>query len=205
MAETSAEARHWDNVYATKDASTVSWHQDVPTASLRLIGPRGSRTSAVDIGAGASPLGHHLLTHGWEHVTLLDVSTEGLDLARGRLVQDAAGVDFVVGDVLDWSPTRQYDLWHDRAVLHFVTDPDDRARYIDLAGRTVVTGGHLVIGGFAPDGPTHCSGLPTAQRFAHELALEFAEHFNRVALDSDVHVTPSGAEQAFSWVVLRRR
>lgn len=205
MADTTVGARHWDNVYATKDARTVSWHQDIPATSLRLIGPRRSRTSAVDIGAGASPLGDHLLAQGWEHLTLLDVSAEGLDLARARLGRNAAGVDYVVSDVLDWSPAPQYDLWHDRAVLHFLTDPDDRARYVDLAGRTVVTGGHLVIGGFAPDGPTQCSGLPTAQRSAHELALEFAEHFTQVALEADVHTTPSGAEQAFSWAVLRRR
>ncbi|ROR91866.1 class I SAM-dependent methyltransferase [Nocardioides aurantiacus] len=205
MAETSGSARHWDTVYATKDTRTVSWHEDVPTTSLRLIGPRGSRTSVVDIGAGASPLGDHLVAQRWEHVTLLDVSDEGLALTRERLRQHAPHPELVVSDVLDWSPARQYDVWHDRAVLHFLTDPGDRARYVDLAARTVAPQGHLVVGGFAPDGPTHCSGLPTAQRSAHELALEFAEHFTQVELDTDTHTTPSGAEQAFAWAVLQRR
>ncbi|GAB3669192.1 class I SAM-dependent methyltransferase [Nocardioides korecus] len=202
MAEQSAAASHWDEVYSTKDVETVSWHQRVPSTSLRLIGP--PRRTLVDIGAGASPLVDHLLQTGWDHVTLLDVSATGLDLTLARLGDSTDRVGAVVSDVLSWSPARTYDVWHDRAVLHFLTDPADRAAYADLAARVLAPGGRLVIGGFAPDGPTHCSGMPTARRSADELAAEFEELFDLEHSEHETHVTPSKTEQSFTWVVLTR-
>ncbi len=203
MAEQSAAASHWDEVYSTKDVETVSWHQRVPTTSLRLIGP--PRRTLVDIGAGASPLVDHLLQAGWIHVTLLDVSATGLDLTLTRLVDNTDRVGAVVSDVLSWSPDRTYDVWHDRAVLHFLTDPADRAAYAVLAARTLGPGGRLVIGGFAPDGPTHCSGMPTARRLADELAAEFGERFDLEHTEHETHMTPSGSAQEFTWIVMTRR
>jgi len=195
-------ASHWDAVYTNKDVTSVSWHQDTPTTSLRLIGP--PRGTLVDVGAGASNLADHLLAAGWDHLTLLDVSTAGLDLTRGRLGGDATRATFVVSDLLAWQPTASYDVWHDRAVLHFLTEPDQRAAYVALAARTVTTGGRLVIGGFAPNGPTHCSGLPTARRSAEQIADEFVSNFTIVKVESETHHTPAGAEQEFVWAVLRR-
>lgn len=156
------------------------------------------------MGAGASPLADHLLAQGWEHLTLIDVATEGLDLTRRRLGEDAAHVSYVVSDLLAWVPPQQFDVWHDRAVLHFLIEPDDRARYAKLAARTVVSGGHAVIGGFASDGPTHCSGLPTARRSPEQMAEELGALFSLVHAELETHVTPSGAEQSFGWVLLRR-
>lgn len=203
MAELSAGALHWDGVYSSKDVQTVSWHEEVPTTSLRLIGP--PRSKFVDIGAGASRLADHLVGAGWEHLTLLDVSTTGLNLTRRRLGQNAARVDFVVSDALSWQPPASYNVWHDRAVLHFLTDPADRAAYVALAAHTLVPGGRLVVGGFAPDGPIHCSGLPTARRSPEDLASEFADHFTLGHSELEIHTTPSEAEQSFAWVVLTRR
>lgn len=202
MAEHEETAEHWDSVYATKDIQTISWHQENPVTSLRLIG--APRSTLVDVGAGASRLADHLLAQGWERLTLLDVSATGLDVTRRRLGDAASSVCFVVSDLLAWEPSERYDVWHDRAVLHFLTAPADRARYAELAARTVVSGGHLVIGGFAPDGPDYCSGLHTAGRSPEQLAEELAGHFSPVHAELEAHATPAGVAQSFAWVVLQR-
>lgn len=194
---------HWNGVYTTEDVETVSWHQEIPTTSLRLTGAPGN--TLIDIGAGASPLADHLLAAGWDHVTLLDVSAEGLGITRRRLVHEPGRTSFVVTDVLAWEPPHTYDVWHDRAVLHFLTDPADRARYAELASRAVVAGGRLVIGCFSADGPSQCSGLPTARRSAEQLAMEFQADFQLEHDETETHLTPAGDEQPLVWVVLRRR
>ena len=199
---------HWDEVYRTRPADQVSWHQPSATTSLRLLapvlGPGAATRSVVDVGAGASVLVDGLLDAGCRDVTLVDVSDEGLSVTRRRLGA-REGVAYVVADVRTWRPGRTFDAWHDRAVFHFLTDPADQAAYVATAATTVVPGGVLVLGSFAEDGPEACSGLPTARHSVTALGELFADWFEPEAGERERHVTPWGAEQSFSWVRLRRR
>ena len=196
---------HWDHVYATKAADSVSWFQARPEPSLRLIEEFGDTTGSVlDVGAGASTLADELLAHGWRDVTVLDVSSEALHIVQGRLASHGVSVSAVVCDLLEWVPQRTYDVWHDRAVLHFLTQPEDWARYIETATHAVRLGGHLVIGTFAEDGPTHCSGLATARYSADELGTLFTTGFVLKHVERTEHHTPEGSPQPFTWVVLQR-
>jgi SAM-dependent methyltransferase len=180
----------------------VSWYQREPAVSLRLV----DRTpgSVVDVGAGASTLVDALLDAGRTDLTLVDLSAEALDVTRARLGTRAEAVTFVVGDVLAWSPGRTFDVWHDRAVFHFLTDAEDQHRYVQSATRAVAPGGALVMGTFAPDGPTHCSGLETARHDAGSLEALFSDGFRPEHAESETHLTPWDAEQHFTWVLLRR-
>jgi SAM-dependent methyltransferase len=156
------------------------------------------------VGAGTSRLAETLLDAGWSDVTVLDISAEALSHLRTRLGERADRVAFVVADVLEWEPERRFDVWHDRAVFHFLTDEDGVGRYVATAVRAVRLGGTLVIGTFAEDGPTHCSGLPTSRYDADGLAAVFAPHFSPVHAEREEHSTPSGHIQPFTWRVLRR-
>lgn len=198
-------ARHWDGVYSSKVPSEVSWFQQDPAISLRLLTmavPWGC--SVIDVGAGASRLADALLDAGWTDVTALDVSSQALDTVRQRLAHRSETVSFVVADLLDWEPPRSYDAWHDRAVFHFLVDPPHRQHYIDVAAQAVAPGGALVLGAFALDGPDHCSGLPTAGYDEQGLADLFTPAFRLAHAEREEHVTPAGAVQPFTWVVLRR-
>jgi SAM-dependent methyltransferase len=200
----SAAERHWERVYATRDPSEVSWYEDRPSTSLRLMRRFASPADpVVDVGAGASLLVDALLDDGWTDVTVLDVSAGALEVARDRL-QGRPGARFVVADLLAWEPDRTFSAWHDRAVFHFLTEAGDRERYVRAAESAVRAGGVLVLGAFAEDGPTQCSALPTCRYTAEGLAELFAGGFDLEHSERDVHVTPSGAAQPFSWVVLRR-
>lgn len=191
---------HWNAVYATKATDEVSWYEPVPETSRRLITLAAPSGRVIDVGAGASGLADVLASAGYD-VTVLDVSTNALALVRERLGQQAT---YVVADVLAWAPSGSYEAWHDRAVFHFLTDQDDQARYVDLAATAVRSGGGLVMGTFAPEGPESCSGLPTARHDADSLARLFAGSFTLEYTESEEHVTPWGGMQPFTWVVLRR-
>jgi SAM-dependent methyltransferase len=194
----------WDEVYSARSATEVSWYQREPAVSLRLIESCGWPASVIDVGAGASVFVDCLLDAGYMDLTLLDLSQRALDQVRERLGTAADSVAFVCGDLLHWTPTRTYDVWHDRAVLHFLTELPDRARYTETAAHAVRPGGHLVIGTFAEDGPTECSGRPVLRSSADDLVDMFAADFAPVHSEREEHVTPWGAGQPFTWVVLRR-
>jgi SAM-dependent methyltransferase len=204
VATTDGTRRHWDDVYGTKQVDSVSWFQSVPEVSLRLVTSVGQPSSAfIDVGAGASTLIDELADRGWTDLTVLDVSAEAI-----RVRAAAAGgtkVEMIVSDVLLFELERAFDIWHDRAVLHFLTDPADVARYVEVATRAVLPGGHLVIGTFAQDGPTQCSGLPTVRYDAEALTAVFGDVFTLVHSEREEHRTPWDAVQPFTWVVLRRR
>lgn len=199
MARTRAE--HWDGVHAGRAQDEVSWYQREPSLSLRLLVEHAPGRPVLDVGAGRSELADHLLAQGFTDVTLLDVSERALTAVRERLGDRA---HYVVTDVLAWAPERRYAAWHDRAVFHFLTDLEDQATYVGLAGESVEPGGVVVLGTFAQDGPEACSGLPTVRWSADALAERFAPVFSLVHAEREVHVTPAGAEQPFTWVVLRR-
>jgi SAM-dependent methyltransferase len=203
-ANSTATARHWDSVYRTKAATVVSWYQAAPVMSTRLllgVAPRPS--SVIDVGAGASLLVDALLDAGLTDLTVLDVSEASLAVVRNRLADRRPQVTFVVADVLTWEPERQWDAWHDRAVFHFLVDSQVRATYVATAARAITPGGVAVIGCFALDGPEQCSGLPTARYDADGIAEQFGDTFRLEQVEREVHQTPSGADQPFTWVVLR--
>ncbi len=198
-------AGHWEEVYATRAVDEVSWYQPEPTTSLRLVqAVAGPSDAVVDVGCGASTLVDRLLDDGFGNVTLLDVSARALAVVRERLGDRANRVSFVRRDVLDWTPDRTFDVWHDRAVFHFLAADADRERYAVRATDAVRRDGALVVATFAADGPTHCSGLPVRRHAPDELAGTFAPAFVLEAAEREEHVTPAGVVQPFSWVVLRR-
>lgn len=146
-----------------------------------------------------------LVARGFSDVTVLDVSQHAINEVERRLGARAARVNLVCGDVLTWVPDRRYDIWHDRAVLHFLTDPIERDRYVELAESAVRDDGTLIVATFAHDGPTQCSGLPVLRYSAAELASVFSTRFTLVAEERQEHTTPAGVIQPFTWVVLRRK
>jgi len=197
---------HWQNVYETKDVHEVSWFQAEPTVSLRLITTHSTTTaSVVDCGGGASLLVDQLLNRGYTDVTVVDVSSRALDVVRQRLADADRTANLVTAALPDWTPQRTFDVWHDRAAFHFITNPSDQSRYVELVASAVTLGGHVIIGTFAEDGPTHCSGLEIAQHSADQLAARFADHFELIHHEREEHVTPNAAIQRFTWVVLKRR
>ena len=197
-----SDSSHWNEVYASKDASEVSWFEAVPTTSVRLVKQASSAGSTVvDIGAGASALADLLVADGFD-VTVLDISDEALGMVRTRLGDD---VTYVIADVLEWRALGVYDIWHDRAVFHFLIDERQQRDYAVRAAETVAPGGAVVIGTFAPHGPTACSGLPTARHDAGSLAAIFGEGFELEHSEIEEHRTPGGTAQPFTWVILRRR
>jgi SAM-dependent methyltransferase len=200
----SSDAVPWDEVYATRNPTLLSWYQRDPAVSLRLVESRADTGAAiVEVGAGASTLADHLVARGYHDLTLVDLSRAALDLVTARL-GDVAGVRTVIADVRSWIPSRRYDLWHDRALFHFLADPEDQRRYVRVAAEALGPGGVVVLGTFAEDGPTHCSGRPVARHGAADLAKTFAPTFTLAASERELHRTPSGAVQPFTWVVLER-
>jgi len=198
-------AEHWDDVYASKETDEVSWFQSEPERSLRHItAVADAERSVADIGAGASVLVDRLLDVGFHDLTVVDISAQALSAVRDRLGDRAHVVTFTCANVVEWQPGRTFDVWHDRAVFHFLTRPDDRASYVRLATSSVEPGGHLVLSTFALDGPTHCSGLEVARYDAASLAKVFGSAFSLIGADREEHRTPWDAVQPFTWVTLRR-
>lgn len=200
-------AEHWERVYTTRSTSEVSWYEREPATSLRLVESvaSGPASAVIDVGGGALFLVDALLARGFNDVTVLDVSQHALDEVENRLGEHAASVNLVCSDVLTWAPERRYDIWHERAVLHFLTDPIERDRYVELAEIALRDDGALVVGTFADDGPTQCSGLPVIRYSPQDLADVFSPSFAVVAHEREEHTTPAGVIQPFAWVVLRRR
>lgn len=198
---------HWENVYATRGEAEVSWYQERPTLSLELIRAAGAtpRSSVIDIGGGASRLVDALLAEGFEAVTVLDISDAALSAAKRRLGAKAAKATWIVADMTTWEPSQLYDLWHDRAVLHFLTEESDRAAYVARLVKVLRPGGHAIIGTFALDGPERCSGLPVVRYDATTLAKLLGTDFALMEARTQAHQTPTGAIQRFQFSLFRRR
>lgn len=190
---------HWEGVYDSKAFRDVSWYQPRPAMSLELIAGADVARDApiIDIGGGASTLVDHLLADGYRDVTVLDVSGRALAQARGRLGESAGRVHWIVSDVATFRPERPYRLWHDRAVLHFLVDADDRDRYVEALRAALAPGGHLVLATFGPEGPLKCSGLEV-RRYSLEMMGELLGHEFELQADTiEFHRTPAGGRQQF--------
>jgi SAM-dependent methyltransferase len=197
----------WERVHTGKPVAGVSWWQPVPQLSLDLVERAGVSPAdpIVDVGSGWSTLVDHLLGRGFVDLTVVDLSPTALAAVRDRLGEHGAGVALVQGDVLDLDLGRRYALWHDRAVFHFLTEEHERDAYRASLRRSVRPGGWLVVATFGPEGPTACSGLPIV-RYSHEaLAEQFADDFEVAARSAEDHVTPWGAVQQFTALLLRHR
>lgn len=194
---------HWDAAYESLGASNVSWFQQSVDPSLRLIEALSVPHDAaiVDVGGGASLLVDALSMLGYRDLTVLDISRRALDEVAARLVDD--DVALLHEDLLEWTPSRDFDLWHDRAVLHFLVEDRDRDRYLRTLRAAVRSGGAVVLATFAPDGPETCSGLPVVRYGADELMELLGAEFTLVTQESEIHVTPSGAPQSFTWLAAR--
>jgi len=197
---------HWEHVYSTRSADTVSWFQPRAVRSLRLIAAAGVPRDAaiIDVGGGASLLVDDLLSAGHTDLTVLDLSATALAAARARLGPKASAVHWIEGDVTHADlPVDSVDLWHDRAAFHFLVDDADRAAYLATLRRALRPGGHVVIATFAEDGPERCSGLTVRRYSAPRLHEAFGQDLTLLSEEREEHVTPGGAVQRFQYAVFR--
>ena len=193
--------RHWEKVYGTKAPDQVSWFRTHLETSFDLIrrATRGNRSaSIIDAGGGASTLVDDLIGLGYRDVTVLDISRAALDAAQQRLGDAAACVRWLRADVAYARlPAHTYDVWHDRAVFHFLTRAEDRRAYVGNVASAVQPGGHVIVGAFGPEGPTKCSGLDVMRYDADSLHDEFGPRFRLMESSSEIHDTPFGTQQQF--------
>jgi trans-aconitate methyltransferase len=207
MAKLPDPVEHWERVYSAKETRQTSWYQESPEPSSSLITSSGVSSSQplVDIGGGASTLVDDLLRKGHSDITVLDIANAALKTAQTRLGDLARSVTWEVQDVRAWQPRRTYRLWHDRAVFHFLTEPEDQAAYKRTLLSALDADGVVIIASFAKDGPERCSNLDVARYEPDELASEFSPAFNLIHSAKHDHETPWGDQQPFSWCTLRRR
>jgi SAM-dependent methyltransferase len=197
---------HWEGVYTKKGENEVSWFQESPAPSLQLIAQVGATPASaiIDIGGGASRLVDNLIQQGFEDVTVLDLSEAALEAAKARLGGRAAQVQWIVADATVWEPLKAYDIWHDRAAFHFLTEDRDRAAYIARLERALKVGGYAIIATFALDGPERCSGLPVVRYDPASLGQTLGRAFQLVDTRRQIHATPWGSEQSFQFSLFRR-
>ncbi|HEX7272070.1 MAG TPA: class I SAM-dependent methyltransferase [Casimicrobiaceae bacterium] len=193
---------HWDRIYRTKRPEEVSWYRPHLDVSLQLITEAARRRDAriIDVGGGESTLVDDLLGRGYRNLAVLDVSAMALGVARERLGDKAGRIEWLCGDVTTFTfPQHHYDVWHDRAVFHFLTDPKDRTAYVRQVAHAVKTGGHVIVATFGPEGPTQCSGLEVVRYGPDALHDEFGSAFRLVKHLTELHRTPTGTIQQFTY------
>jgi 2-polyprenyl-3-methyl-5-hydroxy-6-metoxy-1,4-benzoquinol methylase len=190
---------HWEKIYRSSAFDDVSWYQAHPSTSLQLIAATKIDKDAriIDAGGGASLLVDNLLELGYENVTVLDVSSLALERAQARLGERASSATWTCSDVIGFRPTDGFDVWHDRAVFHFLTDEDERAGYLQTLREAVKRGGHVIMATFAMDAPPKCSGLDVVRYSSDSLSAELAPDFRLVETAEEVHTTPAGKHQPF--------
>ena len=196
---------HWDRVWGDRDPDDVTWYQAEPKVSLRLIQSATTPDGGIiDIGGGASRLVDHLIDHGYGDITVLDIAPAALQAARARLGLRGEGVNWIAADATRAEFGRTFDLWHDRAVFHFLTDADDRRRYLATLDAAIPVDGHVVLATFGPDGPEWCSGLPVRRYTTELMQNTLGDNFELIDHEIEQHVAPSGAVQQFLYGMFRR-
>ncbi len=199
---------HWENVYTTKQPTEVSWYQAHAEKSLELIARTriGEAAQIIDVGGGASTLVDDLLARNFQNITVLDISAAAIEKAKARLGEQAQQVTWLEADITQAVlPTAHYDVWHDRAVFHFLIDAKDRQSYVERIKRSLKQGGHLIVATFASDGPLRCSGLEIVRYSQHELLNELGSCFELIEAVGEDHPTPSNTTQKFIYHYLRKR
>ena len=197
---------HWEKVFETKSDSQKSWFEDYPHTSMKFISDAGlsKDASIIDVGGGDSKLVDALLGAGYTNITVLDISEKAIENAKERLGNRAEIVKWIVADVFDIDFASNYDCWHDRAVFHFVTEPEKVNRYIQIMADAVKSTGTLIVGTFAEDGPEKCSGLPAMRYTQVSLVKALSNYFHKVYCIEEIHNTPFNTSQAFTFCLLKR-
>lgn len=198
---------HWENVYQHKSPDEVSWYQQTPTLSIELITSCSLSKEAeiIDVGGGASTLVDQLLEDGYQHLTVLDLSATALELSKQRLANKANSVEWYVDDITEFKAPKRYDVWHDRAVFHFLTDNHEREKYKAVLNESVKSGGYVIVAAFAIGGATKCSGLDVEQYDTPKLERELGENFTLIKQCNENHITPSGNIQLFGYHLFRKK
>lgn len=198
---------HWESVYATKAADAVSWYAPHLKESLRYVtrAAVNKDVAIIDVGGGESTLVDDLLGDGYKDITVLDISSKALEDTKQRLGSSGAAVKWMAADILEVDlPAAAYDIWHDRAVFHFLTTDYQRRRYVAQVLKALKPGGYAIVGTFGPEGPEKCSGLDVSRYSPDELHGTFGEHFELLSSSTEIHTTPSGATQQFVYCYCRR-
>ena len=191
---------HWENIYKTKSSKEVSWHKPHLDKSLELILSAGidKNASIIDVGGGVSTLVDDLLEHGFKNIAVLDISSKALEVSKNRLGEKASQVEWFAADITQVSlKPNHYDLWHDRAVFHFLTLPQGRKKYVKAMNESLQSGGHLIIATFGMNGPLRCSGLEIVRYSPESLQAELGTGYQLLKHFSEVHHTPFGTTQEF--------
>src|SRR3989338_3629181 len=191
--------QHWENVYQSKKPGEVSWYQESPAVSLEFIAltRTSQKQKIIDVGGGASVLVGTLLEKGFQDITILDISAQAIQHAQERLRERAQKVDWIEADITQFEPSYQYDLWHDRAVFHFLTNPLDRKKYMEVMEKAIKPNGHVIIATFSLEGPPQCSGLNVERYNPEKLGNELGKFFHLIKSVEETHVTPWHTEQKF--------
>lgn len=198
---------HWEQVYSSKPTEQLGWFAPHLQTSLSWITELGMSKEApiIDVGGGASTLVDDLLDAGYRSITVLDLSQQALSLAKTRLANNADAVSWIAGDVIATDlPEAHFELWHDRAVFHFLTEPEQQRKYRDQLLKALKPGGHLIIGTFAPEAPPRCSGLPVQRYSSQRLESTLGDNFELQRQHNELHVTPGGVEQMYLYCRFRR-
>lgn len=200
------QKKHWEKVYAEKTPEEVSWYQSSPNLSLKMIATTQLSLTdpIIDIGCGASTLLDHLVTLGYSDITVLDISKTALSCAQKRLGEAGKNIRWEEANICAFKPQHSYILWHDRAVFHFLTDPGERAQYLQVLNSSLAPGGYVILATFALDGPEKCSGLPV-QRYSSELLKQtLGGSYQPLLQDQEIHRTPAGREQKFIYTLFKK-
>jgi trans-aconitate methyltransferase len=197
---------HWEDIYSKEKVDEVSWYQTQPSLSLHMIEAANLDRNAaiIDVGGGASRLIDNLIMQGYTNLTVLDISEKSLERAKERIGSASQNIQWVESDIADFNPHQKFQFWHDRAVFHFLTQPEDRTRYLEVMNQSLAAGAHIMIATFAPDGPEKCSGLPI-QRYSHEsLQQTLGPAYKLILQEQETHLTPAGGQQKFIYALFRK-
>jgi len=198
---------HWENIYATKSVDQVSWYREHLENSLQMIVGTGiSKTAAIiDVGGGASTLVDDLLEADFGDVAVLDISGKAIEKTKVRLGKKSEKVEWIIADITKADlPENYYDVWHDRAVFHFLTDAEDRRKYVELVMRSLKVGGHIIVASFGENGPLKCSGLDIVRYNPETMHKEFGKEFKLLNSLKETHQTPFGSTQEFIYCYCRK-
>ena len=197
---------HWDKVYSTKPAEAVSWFAPHLETSLKLIHTASARKDAaiIDIGGGESTLVDDLFNEGYRNLSVLDISQTAIEVAKERMGQNASAIQWYCVDIAQASlPEAHFDIWHDRAVFHFLTKQSDRDQYVERVKRSLKHGGYVIMATFGPEGPTQCSDLDVERYDTQELHNQFGDSFELLQSSTEMHQTPMGTSQQFLYCFCR--
>ncbi len=198
--------KHWETIYQTKQPDEVSWYQPTPETSLRFIEELNLKPDAriIDIGGGDSLLAEHLLDLGFQNITVVDISKAAIERAKKRIGKQAETITWVVADVTQFEPTEDYDLWHDRAAFHFLTEQQEIHSYLETAHKSITPDGIMVVGTFSKEGPEKCSGLPVSQYSESSMTKQMQPLFEKIECITVNHETPFDTVQNFTFCSFKK-